>query len=151
MEAGQLLALAGSGYLFGSISFARLVARLVAPTTDLTRSETTVDGETYVTDSVSATAVREKLGMRWGILTGLLDMAKAAVPILVVGAIAPGSPSQLVVAAAVIVGHDFPVWHRFRGGRGETVLVGSLLVLDPVGLALMTFLGAAIGFAAGSL
>ena len=138
MEAGHLLALAGSGYLFGSISFARLVARLVAPATDLTRSETTVDGETYVTDSVSATAVREKLGMRWGILTGLLDMAKAAVPILVVGAVAPGSPSQLVVAAAVIVvAVAIIVTARGRPGEPDAAVVAGGFAQQQLGASVI--------------
>lgn len=151
MDPVLALASALTGYLLGSISFARIVGRLVAPDADVTRTQTVVDGTTYISDSVSATTVRERVGPRAGFVTGLLDMAKVALPVLVVAHLLPGGRYELILAGAAIVGHDFPAQHGFRGGRGETVLYGALLALDPLGIVAMVILGSLIGFAAGSL
>ena len=110
-----------AGYLLGSISFARLVARRVDRTVDVTHIVTEVgDGVTFTSDAVSATSVRMKLGKRYGLLVALLDMAKVAVPVLVLRLLYPGEPYLYLAAAAGVAGHNWPVYHRFQGGRGES-------------------------------
>ena len=152
MEPGIALLALAVGYLVGSISFARLVARVVNPSADVTLIVTELgEGATFTSDSVSATAVRMKVGRRYGILTALLDMAKVAIPVLAFRLAFPGEPYAYLAAAAGLVGHDWPVYHRFKGGRGETAMIGALLVLDPVGLVLMVVLGMVIGFLAGNI
>lgn len=146
------LVAAAVGYLAGSVSFARIIARLAHSDADLERIEVPLaSGEVFVSDSVSATAVRLTLGPRLGILTAVLDMAKVAVPTLVARLLAPDEPYFLVVAAAGVVGHDFPVFHRFRGGRGESPIYGGLLVVDPVAVVGTTLLGAVVGFIVGNI
>ena len=87
------LAAVAVGYLLGSISFARLVARRVDRTVDVTYIVTEVgDGVTFTSDAVSATSVRMKLGKRYGLLVALLDMAKVAIPVLVLRVLYPGEP-----------------------------------------------------------
>lgn len=140
------------GYLLGSISFARLVARRVDRTVDVTHIVTEVgDGVTFTSDAVSATSVRMKLGKRYGLLVALLDMAKVAIPVLVLRLLYPGEPYLYLAAAASVAGHNWPVYHRFKGGRGESAIMGALLVIDPVGLVLMLTLGMVIGFLAGNI
>ena len=140
------------GYLLGSISFARLVARRVDRTVDVTYIVTEVgDGVTFTSDAVSATSVRMKLGKRYGLLVALLDMAKVAVPVLVLRLLYPGEPYLYLAAAAGVAGHNWPVYHRFKGGRGESAIMGALLVIDPIGLVLMLTLGMVIGFLAGNI
>ncbi len=140
------------GYLLGSISFARIVAGLVDPTADITKIETVVgEGVTFTSDSVSATAVRMKVGRRYGILTATLDMLKVAIPTLLFKLAFPGEPYFLLVAAAGLIGHDWPVYHRFLGGRGETAIYGALLIIDPVGVVVTLVLGMVLGFALGNI
>lgn len=152
MEPGIVLLAVAVGYFIGSISFARLVARIVRPSADVTLIVTELGGgATFTSDSVSATAVRMKVGRGFGIATALLDMAKVAIPVLAFSLAFPGEPYVYLVAAAGLVGHDWPVYYRFKGGRGETSIIGALLVLDPVGLVAMVVLGMVIGFLAGNI
>jgi glycerol-3-phosphate acyltransferase PlsY len=141
-----------AGYLIGSISSARIVARRVAPDVDITRIVTQVgDGIEFVSDSVSATALRMKVGRKYGLLVLSLDMLKAIVPVLAFRLAFPGQPYYVLAAAAVLVGHNWPAFYRFKGGRGESVILGSLLVFDPLGLVLMLSLGMLVGFLVGNI
>jgi glycerol-3-phosphate acyltransferase PlsY len=146
------LAAAVAGYLLGSISFARVVASRVDRTVDVTYIVTEVgDGVVFTSDAVSATSVRMKLGKRYGLLVAFLDMAKVALPVLVLRLLYPDEPYLYLAAAAGVAGHNWPVYHRFKGGRGESAIMGALLVIDPVGLVLMLTLGMGIGFLAGNI
>jgi glycerol-3-phosphate acyltransferase PlsY len=131
---------ATGGYLLGSISFSRLIARWLAGQISIDRVEVPVVilDKTYRVPmkSVSATSLRYKLGGKLGLLASLLDMAKGLVPVLVLYLIYPDQPYHYVAAAAVLIGHDWPVYHRFVGGYGITVVYGSLMVIDWRGLLL---------------
>ena len=152
VDLAVVLLAAISGYLAGSISSARLAARRVAPDVDITRIVTTVgDGIEFTSDTVSATALRMKVGRRYGLLVVGLDMLKAIVPVLAFRLAVPDQPAFVVAAAGVLIGHNWPVWYRFKGGRGESVILGSLLVFDPVGLVAMLGLGMLLGFLAGNI
>lgn len=139
------------GYLLGSISFARLVAYRVAPGTDITKWVETIPNSdlVYEDDAVSATLVNLHLGARYGCLTSILDMLKAIVPMLAFRHWAPEQPYFLIVSAMALVGHNWPLYHRFVGGRGESVVYGSMLVLDPLGPVVANlsaiFLGVLLG------
>jgi glycerol-3-phosphate acyltransferase PlsY len=140
------------GYLMGSISFARIVLRSVRPGARIEPMEVELPGgETFVSDSVSATAVRMQAGSRFGCLTAILDMAKVAVPTLAFRLWAPDQPYYLIVAAAAIVGHDWPFLGRIRGGRGESALYGGVLVIDPLAIVGTTLIGALLGFVVGNI
>lgn len=140
------------GYLFGSLSFARLVAGRVKPGVDITRIEVPLSGgDVFVSDSVSATAVRMTAGRRYGCLTAILDMAKVAIPTLAFRLWAPDQPYFLIVAAAGLIGHDLPLFHGFKGGRGESPIYGGLLVIDPIAVVGTTLLGAVAGFVVGNI
>jgi glycerol-3-phosphate acyltransferase PlsY len=139
------------GYLFGSLSFARIVGRIVDPDADVTRIvEELPGGRTFESDSVSATAARVALGTRYGCLTALLDMAKAGVPAWAWIMLFPETPTYaLVSAAAGHLGHVFPLYHGFLGGRGESAIYGALLLLDPVGVLATTVAGSLLGLIVG--
>jgi len=141
-----------SGYLLGSLSFARIIVRLRGADVDITRIDVPLaGGEVFVSDSVSATAVRMTLGRRYGCLTALLDMAKVAIPVLAWRLWAPDQPYYLIAAAAGLVGHDLPLFHGFKGGRGESPIYGALLVINPLAVVGTTLLGALLGFLVGNI
>lgn len=146
--------LAGTiGYLCGSISWARLVARWTHTQADITRIEHVIPGtdQAFVSDSVSATAVRMHVGTRYGCLTAILDMLKVALPTLAFRLWQPDVPYFLVVAAMGLVGHDLPVFHRFKGGRGESPIYGGLLVIAPVGIVVTNLIGFVLGVLVGNI
>ena len=134
------------GYLLGSISFARLVGRRVAPDADLSSTDLQLPGgATIEYGGVSATAVGARSGPKWGAIVGVGDMAKAFVPTLVIRLVWPEDSYHLIAAAAVMVGHNYPVFYRFKGGRGQSPLYGGLLAVDWIALPVTTGLGIVVG------
>jgi len=149
-----LAILAGlTGYLIGSISFARIVAGRVAPGVDVTRIVQPLKGSDLVfeDDAASASSVMLNVGTRYGVVTGLLDMLKAAAPTLAFRLVAPDQPYFLIASALTVVGHDWPVYYRFRGGRGEATIYGSILVIDPLGVLACLLAAIALGWLFGQV
>ncbi|HKP82296.1 MAG TPA: glycerol-3-phosphate 1-O-acyltransferase PlsY [Pyrinomonadaceae bacterium] len=111
-------------YLLGSIPFGYLIVR------------TTSGGDIRQTGSggTGATNVSRRAGKAAGVLTLLLDAAKGAAAVLIAQNISGSDWVKAAAAIAVIVGHIFPVWLRFRGGKGVATGVGVFLVLAPVAL-----------------
>jgi glycerol-3-phosphate acyltransferase PlsY len=96
------------GYLAGSISFSRVVTRLVSPQTDLEATLVPVEGteDEIHMNAVSATSVRFKLGARFGCLASILDMAKVAVPVAAFEVLFPDSPAEFLAAIGGLIGHN---------------------------------------------
>jgi glycerol-3-phosphate acyltransferase PlsY len=142
-----------SGYLLGSISFARLVTRTVRPgEAPATVVIPLAQGDDVVeSDLISASTARLQLGTRYGCLVALLDMAKVSLPTLAFRLWQPDAPYFLLAAAAGMVGHDYPLYYRFKGGRGESPLYGGLLVIDPLGVLVTNLAAGALGLALGYL
>jgi len=136
-----------SGYLIGAISMARLVARYFArgryqpgPTElRLEGSERTMQLET-----VSASSVSVQLGSRLGFLTYLLDVLKILGPALILKHTLAGY-GFLVFAAGGILGHVFPVYYGFRGGRGISAAYAGLLSISWVGFLVCSLGGMLVG------
>jgi len=135
------------GYLSGSISMARIVTRLVAPHEDITQTDIKLEstGETYHMHAVAGTTVSLKLGAKWGGITAILDILKAFIPTLVFRLLYPGAPYAIITALATVIGHDWPIYHRFKGGRGTSPIYGGLLAIDPLGALAMSMLGMVLG------
>jgi glycerol-3-phosphate acyltransferase PlsY len=141
---------AALGYLAGSVSFSRIVAAAVAPDEDVSTTEVVMDaeGDTFVVDRVTPAGVGAHLGSRWGGVATLLEAAKAAIPVFVVKRAFPDVPqAAAVTAAAAVVGHVFPVYHGFRGGFGQSPIIGGTLVMDPKGLTVSAVAGSIAGVA----
>ena len=124
------------GYLIGSISSARIVSRLAAPQVDLSKTEFGIAGSEDKVESglVSATAVSIHAGPRLGFVTVVLDMLKIALPTLLVRSAYADAPYYLLTAAAGMVGHMWPLYHRFKGGRGMSAVYGGMLAIDWIGV-----------------
>jgi glycerol-3-phosphate acyltransferase PlsY len=131
------------GYLAGSISFARLVTRLFAPEQDISKIEIEVpDSEArFESDAISATSVRLHLGSKYGCLTSILDILKATIPALAFKLWQPEAPYYLLAAGMAAVGHNWPIYYRFRGGRGISPIMGGMLVVDWLGVVITNLLG----------
>jgi len=142
-----------AGYLAGSISFARLINFILKDTTHIDSWAEPVphSDEKFESDLVSATLVAKRLGARYGCLTSLLDMAKVALPTLLVMLAFKEQPWFLLTSFFGVLRHNFPVWYHFVGGRGESPILGSLIVINWYGLLLMNLAGIVLGFITGSV
>ena len=135
-----------AGYLCGSISFARVINRLVAPEEEITGMELdTGTGETFRVEAVSGTSVSVKLGAKYGGITAILDILKVAIPTLVLKLTYREAPYFLMTAATGLVGHNWPLYYRFKGGRGLSAIYGGFLVIDWVGSLITSFAGMFLG------
>lgn len=136
-----------SGYLIGSISPSRIIGEIIIPDADLEKTTVLVEGtnEYFTFRSVSATTIRAQAGAKFGIIVSILDMAKAAIPIAVVIALFASQTYALALSLSIIIGHDFPIYYNFRGGRGVSCLIGSLIFFSwfsiPVTLILSMLIG----------
>lgn len=121
-----------AGYLAGSISFSRVVTRLVSPQTDLKATLVPIEGleEKLPMSGVSPTSVRFQLGQRFGCLASILDMAKVAVPVAAFKILFPDSPAEFMAAIGGLLGHNWPLYHKFSGGYGLSAIFGALLVIE---------------------
>ena len=120
-----------AAYLIGSIPFGYLIVRM------------TRGGDVRETGSggTGATNVSRRAGLAAGLLTLVLDAAKGAFAVLVAGVALSHHRATInvrwVVAAAaiaVIAGHIFPVWLRFRGGKGVATAAGAFFMVAPFAL-----------------
>ncbi len=105
-------------------------------------------GVGFTVENVSATSIETRSGERFGCLTALLDIAKAFVPVLALELAFPDDGYEVICAAAVTLGHVYPVFHRFKGGRGTSTLLGGLLVMDPLSIPVTIAAGYLIGLLA---
>jgi glycerol-3-phosphate acyltransferase PlsY len=116
----QVIAVA---YLIGSLPFSFLVARAFG----------VHDVRQVGSGNVGATNVLRSAGKVAGALALVLDVGKGAAAAALAGRLAPGEATLPAVAAvAAVVGHMFPVWLRFRGGKGVATGLGAFAPLAPV-------------------
>jgi glycerol-3-phosphate acyltransferase PlsY len=147
MSISTALPLALIAYLIGSISFARLVARLAAGK-DITQHEIPVEGtaDRYKVISIGGNSVASMLGARAGLVTALGDILKIYLPTLACKLLYPGEPALvIVVALAGLLGHIYPIYYRFHGGSGFSAILGGLLVIDPLAALATPILGLLLG------
>jgi acyl phosphate:glycerol-3-phosphate acyltransferase len=147
VDAATVLFAMVCSYLIGCISFGRLVVRLFGGGRALTDMELDVPGSDtkFRYTAVSGTAVGMSMGSRFGCLAGILDMLKAAIPTLLFKLLYPGQPVFLIAGLAAMVGHIWPIFYHFKGGRGYSAVYGSLLVVDVVGAVVTSVVGMVVG------
>ena len=120
-------------YLLGSIPFGWLVAKIFYNT----------DIRAKGSGNIGATNALRQFGTLTGVIVLLLDMAKGAAVVLLARTVfTPGDPLIVLSALFAILGHVFPVWLGFRGGKGVATAGGVFLALAPVclGITLLTFI-----------
>jgi glycerol-3-phosphate acyltransferase PlsY len=123
-------ALIACAYLLGSVCFGPIVAR---------RRE--VDLREVGSGNVGATNVGRALGRRMGLLVLVLDLTKGVVPMVVARRLAVPPEVWVATGVAAVLGHVFPIWFRFRGGKGAATAAGVMLGAMPIpgALALSSF------------
>jgi glycerol-3-phosphate acyltransferase PlsY len=142
-----MLAAALVGYLCGSISFARVIVRLNGHAEVRPMELTSPDGGAQMrSDAVGATAVRLQLGANWGLLCAAGDILKAFIPTLVFRLAFPGEPYLYAAGLLAIVGHNWPVYHHFKGGRGQSPMLGAMFAIAPVGALVCSVVGFVVGY-----
>jgi acyl phosphate:glycerol-3-phosphate acyltransferase len=118
MNTLRLLPLAG--YLLGSIPFGYLIVRFTSG----------ADIRASGSGNIGATNVNRVAGAGAGIATLLLDVAKGYFAVWLAGRVSGGSVGWMAVTGmAAIIGHLFPVWLGFRGGKGVATAVGVFVPL----------------------
>ena len=120
MRSELLLALA-LGYLLGSIPFGLVLTRLAGKG----------DVRDIGSGNIGATNVLRTGSKPLAAATLILDGLKATAAILLVRQLWPGTEN--FAAAGALIGHLYPVWLRFKGGKGVATLLGVLIPLLPVG------------------
>ncbi len=117
--ATQLILWAAVGYLMGSVPFGMIVARIMG----LGNLRQIGSG------NIGATNVLRTGNKLAAALTLLLDAAKGAVAVLLARNLA-GEDAAQIAALCAFVGHCYPVWLGFKGGKGVATFLGLLLALD---------------------
>jgi glycerol-3-phosphate acyltransferase PlsY len=120
-------------YLVGSVPFAYLIAKAVRG----------IDIREVGSGNVGATNVGRALGRKWGILVFVLDVLKGFLPTL--GALlahecrigAPALPLGVALTGfAAVAGHNWPIFLKFKGGKGMATSCGVFLAVFPLGLVI---------------
>lgn len=147
MQIEILVAVIIVSYLIGSISFSRLVSRIAAPEVDVEDVEIPgqngEDAQKF--SAVGATVTSIRLGGRLGCLVSLLDAFKIFVPSLLLRLWMPEQPYYLFAAFFGLIGNNWPIFYRFRGGWGISAIYGGYMAIAPVGAIVTALIGMLIG------
>lgn len=126
-----------AAYLLGSLNPAIIITKLVKG----------VDIRTLGTHNPGTSNVRRNLGLGWGILVLVLDIAKGLITVILAKQICfPENnlfhfSALVLISMAVIAGHCKPLWYNFRGGGGIATSIGILLYFIPVEFFISMLLG----------
>jgi len=121
-----------AAYLIGSIPFAFLLARRWSA----------ADLRQVGSGNLGAANVMRASGVTAGVLVAILDITKGACSVVLAERLSGNAAAPAVAGLAAIVGHIYPVWLRFRGGKGVATACGVFSVLTPLAIppALAIFL-----------
>jgi glycerol-3-phosphate acyltransferase PlsY len=113
------------GYLAGSVPFAFLLARRAG-----------IDVRLAGSGNVGAANVLRTTGIGRAIAVTALDVAKGAAAVAIAYGSSGGNGVVALTGAAAVVGHIYPVWLRFHGGKGVAVAAGVFAMLTPIATAI---------------
>jgi acyl phosphate:glycerol-3-phosphate acyltransferase len=119
-----------AGYLIGSIPFAYLLAR----------RHRGIDLRVAGSGNVGASNLLRTTTKKIGVSAMALDVGKGLASVLVARQIDPGATGPAVAGIAAVLGHIYPVWLGFRGGKGVATTCGVFSILAPQATAIATLL-----------
>lgn len=131
----QVIALIGFAYLLGSIPSGYVLGKLSG-----------VDVRHVGSGNVGATNVARAVGKRQGVLTLLADALKGMAPVAIGLWMHLPTEALAVVASAAFLGHLYPVFLRFSGGKGVATGLGALLIIAPLATILLVGVFLAVVF-----
>ena len=134
------IVLAALSYLIGSIPVGKMLAQRAAD----------LDIRQRGSGNIGATNVARVVGLGWGLLTLLLDSLKGFVPVVLARWSQPGCDACLAaVALMALLGHQFSLFLRFRGGKGVATAMGAFMAMAPLPAAVDLVLFLLLVFASG--
>jgi glycerol-3-phosphate acyltransferase PlsY len=121
-----------AAYLLGAIPFGLLIARL----------QKGIDIRDHGSGNIGTSNVLRTLGKRAALLTLVGDLLKGYLPVLVGSLWGVPQPWVVIAGAAAVIGHNWPIYIHFRGGKGVATSFGAALGIMPAaaGLALLVYL-----------
>lgn len=114
-------------YLLGSVPFGLLVARAMGG----------ADPRSVGSGNIGATNVRRSAGKKAGVITLLLDLFKGFAPVYVAWYMGAGSFVLSLVIFCAVIGHVYPVFTRFKGGKGVATACGAFFAVSPAAAVLV--------------
>jgi len=125
-------------YFIGSFPTAYVVTRLMKG----------IDIRYAGSGNVGATNVHRVVGPGWGVFVAVIDVLKGALAVLITGASAVTAPWLLSLAGlSAVIGHNYPVWLKFKGGKGVATTYGVMFFLYPYESFAVTLMSAAVWYA----
>lgn len=121
------IALLTAAYLLGSIPFGLLISQKVAKL-DITKAGS---------GNIGAANVAREVGLKWGIVTLLADTLKGFIPVICASYLL-GSSGEInealkgMIGLAALLGHQFSIYNRFKGGKGVATYLGVFLAISPI-------------------
>jgi glycerol-3-phosphate acyltransferase PlsY len=114
-------------YLLGSIPFGVLISQKVA------RLDITKAGS----GNIGATNVAREVGLKWGVITLVADVLKGFIPVVLAryllgSSIEMNEALKGMIGLTALLGHQFPVYSHFRGGKGVATCLGVFLAISPI-------------------
>jgi len=110
------------GYVFGSIPVGILVGKLKG----------LGDVRDYGSGSTGATNILRTLGLKWALLVGISDLLKGALPVLLAVQLSVPDLAVALAGSGAVIGHIWPLFTSFRGGKGVATAFGVFLALFPL-------------------
>jgi glycerol-3-phosphate acyltransferase PlsY len=132
----SMILLAFASYFAGSIPFGLIIGKTIKG----------IDLRDHGSGNIGATNAGRVLGHKWGLICLVLDALKGLLPVIILPQLLFATNSSVLSHASVlagiatIVGHMFPCWLGFRGGKGVATSLGVLLVLSPWGVLIAAIL-----------
>jgi len=115
-----ILALA-IGYLIGALPFGIVMTKLVLG----------IDIRKVGSGNTGTSNVTRALGIGYGFINAVLDISKGIVPVLIARSMGLSLAWQCGVSLAAVIGHNWPIYTMFKGGKGIATSFGALVVLEP--------------------
>jgi glycerol-3-phosphate acyltransferase PlsY len=117
----MIAAVIAAAYLIGSIPFALILSRRWG-----------ADLRKVGSGNIGAANVMRASGVSAGVMVAALDMAKGAASVWIASRVSDGAELTAAAGLAAILGHIYPIWLRFRGGKGVATACGVFSMLTPL-------------------
>lgn len=127
----ELLVVIPIGYLLGAVPIGLIVGKVTMR----------VDVRNYGSGRTGMTNVMRTVGTKAAVLVLLLDMGKAILAVFLAKILFDSPAAEAAAGVAAVIGHNWPVFIGFRGGRGTASAWGGLLILSPLAFLAATIVG----------